>query len=48
MPAESVNEPILGHTRTVREIFGSSRRYGLDSYQREFAWTDKQVEELNQ
>jgi hypothetical protein len=46
MPAESVSELILGHTRTVREIFGSSRRYGLDSYQREYAWTDKQVEEL--
>ena len=46
MSAEPVSELILGHTRTVREIFGSSRRYGLDSYQREYAWTDKQVEEL--
>ena len=46
MPAESVSDLILGSTRTVREIFGSSRRYGLDSYQREYAWTDKQVEEL--
>jgi hypothetical protein len=23
-----------------------SRRYALDSYQREYAWTDKQIEEL--
>ena len=46
MPAESVSELILGHTRTVREVFGSSRLYKLESYQREYAWTATQVEEL--
>jgi Protein of unknown function DUF262/Restriction Enzyme Adenine Methylase Associated len=42
---ERVNDQIFGKTLTVREIF-SGRHFGLDSYQREYAWTEKQVEDL--
>jgi hypothetical protein len=38
-------DQIVGKTLTVREVF-SGRRFGLDSYQREYAWTDRQVEDL--
>src|SRR5262249_50035643 len=36
---------IVGNTLTVRGIF-SGPRFGLESYQREYAWTAKQVEDL--
>lgn len=43
--AESISERILGQTWTIRQVF-SGRRYGLDSYQREYAWDKRQVEDL--
>jgi uncharacterized protein with ParB-like and HNH nuclease domain len=42
---ERISDQIFGKTLTVREIF-SGRHFGLDSYQREYAWTEKQVEDL--
>ncbi len=44
MSTQPVNGQILGKTVTVREVFG--QRFLLDSYQREYAWTQKQVEDL--
>ncbi|GAA2583407.1 DUF262 domain-containing protein [Dactylosporangium fulvum] len=45
MSGQRVTDQIQGKTLTIREVF-YGRRYGLDSYQREYAWTEKQVEEL--
>jgi hypothetical protein len=39
------SDQIVSRTLTVREVF-SGRRYGLDAYQREYAWTERQVEDL--
>ena len=36
---------IDGKTRTARELF-TSRRYNVDYYQREHAWSDANVDEL--
>jgi hypothetical protein len=40
-----VRDQIVGNTLTIRAIF-SGPRFGLDPYQREYAWTEKQVEDL--
>lgn len=34
-----------GKPRTVRDLF-TSRKYGIDYYQREYAWTQTNVNEM--
>ncbi|WP_166385188.1 GmrSD restriction endonuclease domain-containing protein [Catellatospora methionotrophica] len=40
-----MRDQIVSTTMTIRTTF-SGQGYGLDSYQREYAWTEKQVEDL--
>jgi hypothetical protein len=44
--ADQIDAKLIdGHARTVREMF-TSRKYGLDFYQREYTWTETNVSEL--
>jgi Protein of unknown function DUF262/Restriction Enzyme Adenine Methylase Associated len=36
---------IVGHTWTIRQLF-TGRRYGVDPFQREYAWSTENVEDL--
>ncbi len=43
--ADGAHERINGQAWTIRQVF-SGRRYGLDNYQREFAWESSHLKEL--